>query len=155
MRPFNLKHLFLLALLTISYAAKADTTDNFQVYIKKALVCNDAGLRYPWNKNNFITLKAGNNNETIDISFNHYSPAATNRRIKLVSPANEFLLEWDFPDKKVENLMRISIDLVLKHQKIKPGISYHLYYYDDQLDDGRLLMNIQVEKKPGAKIKQQ
>ena len=139
-----MKLFFVIIMSFISYAVKADTTDNYQIFIKKVLICDDAGLRSPLNKNNFLPLTKSNYEDTIDINYNHCTSGASSRRIKLISRENKIIGEWTFPDKEIERLMRLPIKQILSLKKLDSHVLLTLYYYDEQIKEGRFLMSVQA-----------
>lgn len=69
----------------IKAVAKADTRDNYQLYLNNVLVRNDSG--FPTNGNDiaFLTLYKSVYNTTMDIYFNLCTRGATNRKIIVIS----------------------------------------------------------------------
>lgn len=124
--------------------SKADTVDNYQLYINNILVRNDSGFPNKSNQSNFLTLDKAVYNTTIDIYFNHCTGGATNRRIIVVSRNKRNIIGWQFPDENTQPLMRVPISRIRDKIKTSDTEFYELYYYDDQTKEGRLLTRFKI-----------
>lgn len=142
----------LLKILTLSIglcfciSAKADTTDNYQIYIRKVLIRNDSG--FPVNRKNqsFIAIDNSLLNNSLEVHFNHCVNSVGKRRIVVVDKNAAKIKVFDFVTTYENREMYIPISSFYNNPKIKTAISYSLIYYDEELKDGRLLTDIKVKK---------
>jgi hypothetical protein len=137
----------LIFILLLSCNAKADTVDNYQIYIKKVLVVNDGGFGSIKKGTILYRIKKKNYVDTFDIYFNHCIMGAHRRRIELRSKQNKITRTWEFPDMEEERIMRIPIKQI-KDQLVS-GNDMVLYYFDEQLPEGRFLMTLQTDNPAG------
>src|SRR5688572_1773607 len=131
-RQFHMKNFLLLFLLGVTYTSKADTVDNYQIYINNILVTNDSGF-----PKDFLTLDKSLYNSTLEVYFNHCSGSARDRKIVIFSKAKSRVIAWQFQDEETISVMTIPISRIC--QKIKDDDTYEIYYYDSQIKNGRLL----------------
>ena len=137
-----MKTLLLALLISIACETKADTVDNYQLYINNILVCNSGKLHNKSKQGNFLALDNSISNTYIDVYFNHCTGGAKKRRIIVISKNNSKVIEWQFPDEESVRIMRVPINRLF--DKIKDKELYEIYYYDDQLPEGRLLTKFKI-----------
>jgi hypothetical protein len=127
---------------------KADTVDNFQIYVRNVLRMNEGGFGTAQKGINLLIFTTNNDGDSLSINYNHCVAGATQRRIKLITKSEVVLFEWNFPDKERERFMHIPIRQLLPYLQIKPDSLLALSYFDDDLPLGRLLTFIKstIEK---------
>lgn len=141
-----LKLLTLAIGLCFSISAKADTIDNYQIYIRKVLVRNDSG--FPGNQKNqsFIEIDNSLLNDSLEVHFNHCMNSVGKRRIVVVDTNSTKIKVFDFVTTYERRGMYIPISFFCNDPQIKTGISYSLIYYEDEMKEGRFLTDIKVKK---------
>ena len=125
-----------------SLTGKADTIDNYQVYIRKVLVRNDGGFPREQKNKSYISISKTLCNESLELHFNHCTRYVGKRNVLIVDKHNKVLKEFEFTDAK----MNIPISFFCESPQIKSEVSYSLIYYDTVVGSGRLLTDIQIKK---------
>lgn len=129
----------LIAVSGLSTTCKADTVDNYQIYIGKTLKWAGSEFHVPDQKFSFVTLDTSNYSDTIHINYSHCTAGASNRQLKLTDTAGNTVKVWEFGDKYEKPLMSIRIGEILSHPAIVSNGSYKLYYQDREYPGWRLL----------------
>lgn len=129
----------LVVTLVLSSTCKADTTDNYQIYIGKILKLAGSEFQVPEQKFSFLKLDTSNYTDTIHINYSHCTAGASSRQIKLTDTAGNTVKVWEFGDKYEQPLMSIRIGDILSHPAIISNGSYKLYYQDREYQGWRLL----------------
>jgi hypothetical protein len=124
--------------LTSAYV-KADTTDNYQIYIKNILIRTEAHFMAAANDHPFLIFDKANYSDTLKVDFNHCTRGETNRQLKITDLQGNTLLEWNFPDKIIQESMNIPIGQIIGNSLLKRDIYYKLVYYDNQTTQGATL----------------
>jgi len=142
-----------------SQTAKADTVDNFQVYIGQKLILTEKSFNPLSSKLASLALDSTNYRDTIVINFNHCTAGASHRIVMLKDIEGNVIRKWSFPDKELIDAMKIPILDIYDNvdDKLKDFLSLH--YYDNQLSlSGILIAAVSlddlsiIKKKPTKKI---
>lgn len=136
--------LFLITSL-ISSTCKADTLDNYQIYIGKKLWFTETTATQPLSPDNFLKLDSSNRFEILNINFSHCAPGASGRKIKLTDSSEKTIMLWEFGDKAQEPLMSIQIKDILSNKELVKGELLKIYYVDDEYPEWRFLAFIKAE----------
>ncbi len=88
--------------------SKADTIDNYQIYIGKTLKLTEASFNPLRSTLPFLKLDSSNYSEILNINFSHCTHGASGRQLKLTDTADKTIMLWEFGDKEQKSLMRIS-----------------------------------------------
>lgn len=131
--------ILLVAICALSTTCKADTVDNYQIYIGKTLKLAESEFHVPEQKFSFLKLDTSNYTDTIHINYSHCTAGASSRQIKLTDSAGNTVKVWEFGDKYEQPLMSIRIGDILSHPAIISNGSYKLYYQDREYQGWRLL----------------
>lgn len=142
-RPFNI-FILVLTICGISTTCKADTVDNYQIYIGKTLKLAGSEFQVPEQEFSFLKLDTSNYTDTIHINYSHCTTGASNRQLKLTDKAGNTLKVWEFGDKYEQPLMSIQIGEILSHPAIINNGSYKLYYQDREYPGWRLLTYLEL-----------
>lgn len=143
MRFFIVKFLFCLLMAT---HAKADTVDNYQIYIKKVLVRNESGFPQHFKNQQYISLNRSLCNESLAIYFNHCTGYNGKRKITLVDVNGHVLKAFEFTGTGYNDEMCIPISFFCTDASIQSNVAYSLVYYDGFVTDGRYLTEIRIKK---------
>ena len=100
------------------FSAKADTTDNYQLYIRGKLVQTESSFLLTSNTFNYLIIEKANSNDTISLNFNHCTNSGSNRHIKLVTFTQRIAYEWSFPNKEIKNMMNLPIEQIWYNKQI-------------------------------------
>lgn len=136
--------ILLLTLCGLSTICKADTVDNYQIYIGNTLKLTEASFRPEVSQITFLTLDTSNYSDTIHINFNHCTDGASSRQIKLTDTAGNTIKVWDFGDKEQKPLMSIPIAEILTIPAITSSGSYILSYHDREYSYWQLLTPVVI-----------
>jgi hypothetical protein len=136
--------LLLVFICGLSSTSKADTVDNYQIYIGKALKLTEASFHPAVSKFTFLTLDTSNYSDTIHVNFNHCTAGASSRQFKLTDTAGNTIKVWDFGDKEQKPLMSIPIAEILTIPAITSRGSYILYYHDREYSYWQLLTPVVI-----------
>jgi hypothetical protein len=123
---------------------KADTIDNYQIYIGKTLKLTEASFNPLRSTISFLKLDSSNYTETLNINFSHCTYGASGRQLKLTDTADKTIMIWEFGDKEQKPVMSIPISEILKNTRIKSNSSLRLYYVDKEYPVWRLLTPVVV-----------
>ena len=123
---------------------KADTIDNYQIYIGKILKLTEESFNPLRSTLPFLKLDSSNYSETININFSHCTHGASNRQLKITDTAENTIILWQFGDKEQKPLMSIPINEILTNEKIRKNTSLNLYYVDKEYPVWRLLTSVYV-----------
>jgi len=136
--------ILLLTICGLSTTCKADTVDNYQIYIGNTLKLTEASFRPAVSQITFLTLDRSNYSDTIHINFNHCTAGANSRQIKLTDTAGNTIKVWDFGDKEQKPFMSIPIAEILTIPAITSKGSYTLYYHDREYSYWQLLTPVVI-----------
>jgi hypothetical protein len=128
----------------LSFTCRADTVDNYQIYIGNTLKLTEASFHPAVSQITFLTLDTSNYLDTIHINFNHCTAGASSRQIKLTDTAGNTIKVWDFGDKEQKPLMSIPIAEILTIPAITSRGSYILYYHDREYSYWQLLTPVVI-----------
>ncbi len=144
----HLKIFFIAVIVTcgLNTTCRADTIDNYQIYIGKTLKLTEASFNPLRSTLPFLELDSSNYFETININFNHCTHGASSRQLKLTDTADKPIMIWEFGDKEDKSLMSIPISEILKNPSIKNNSSLKLYYVDNEYPVWRLLTSVFVRQ---------
>lgn len=136
----------LIAVSGLSITCKADTVDNYQIYIGNTLKLTEASFRPAVSQIRFLTLDSTNSSDTIHINFNHCTAGASSRQIKLTDTAGNTIKVWDFGDKELQPDMHIAIAEILTDATIFRNGTYYLYYHDREYSYWQLLTPVVIRE---------
>ncbi|MFZ1371541.1 MAG: hypothetical protein WAR78_14225 [Ferruginibacter sp.] len=143
--------ILLLTLCGLSNTCKADTVDNYQIYIGNTRKLTEASFRPAVSQITFLTLDSSNYSDTIHINFNHCTAGASSRQIKLTDTAGNTIKVWDFGDKEQKPFMSIPIAEILTIPVIASKGSYTLYYHDREYLYWQLLTPVVIAETVAKK----
>ena len=132
--------------LCFASIVKADTIDNYQIYIKKVLVRNDSGFPKNSKSKSYISINKSLCNETLELHFHHCTGYEGKRKVVIVDKNSNVLKEFEFTTSDYDAEMHIPISFLCESSLIKSGLTYSLIYYDTAIDEGRQLTDIQIKK---------
>ncbi|MBS1511466.1 MAG: hypothetical protein JST86_11535 [Bacteroidetes bacterium] len=138
--------LAIILFLSFSAIAKADTVDNYQIYIKKVLVRNESGFPSNVKNKSFIKIDKALCNETLELHFHHCTGYEGKRKVVIADKSSGVLKEFEFTTSDYDAAMLIPISILCESSWIKSGVTYSLIYFDTMIDKGRHLTDIQVIK---------
>jgi regulator of extracellular matrix RemA (YlzA/DUF370 family) len=152
MKPITIfSFLVLVNILLTSFAmqAKADTIENYQIYLKDEIVIRESDYRNPHSTPvKFLALDQTNFNDFISVNYSHCTAGAGNRKI-IIKDKDKILLSKTFPDKEEEALMVIPVKEIYDKLNGEASSGLEMYYYDDQLSSGgELLTFLHANKLP-------
>lgn len=128
----------------LGLSAKADTIDNFQVYLKNEIVLRESDYNTPTASWKVLTLDSSNINDTFLINYDHCAGSVAGRKI-VIWNGEDILFSRSFPDYTVP-FMAIPLQELTGLYNI-PGNTLEMRYYDDQVqDDGVLLAAMRVDR---------
>jgi hypothetical protein len=139
--PRKIFFIAFIALLGSFMNAKADTIDNYQIYVGNVMVIAGSDF-YPARSANFLKLDSSNFFETLNINYSHCTAGARGRQLKLADTADRTILMWEFGDKREHRDMSIPISEILSNPAIKNNRVLRLYYTDKESPGWRLLTSI-------------
>lgn len=146
----KLRHsIFLIALILsvgLSADCKADTIDNYQIYIGKDLKITEASFNPLYSTIPFIKLDSSNFTDTLSINLSHCTNGASGRQLKLTDTSNHTIMLWDFGDKSQKSLMSIPISEIMTAKRVKNFNSLLLYYVDKEYPIWRLLTPVAIRQ---------
>ena len=126
--------------------AKADTVDNYQIYIKKILVRNESGFPKHIKNKSFIPLNKMLCNEYLELHFHHCTGNKGKQKIKIVDKNGTVFKEFEFAISGYDEAINIPISFLCESSQIKPGVTYSLIFYDHFIKEGRHLTDLKIEK---------
>jgi hypothetical protein len=143
---YHFKIFFIMATVTcgLSTDCKADTVDNYQIYIGKTLKLTETSFNPLSSTIPLLKLDSSIFFETININFNHCTHGASDRQLKLTDTANKTIMIWKFGDKEQKPLMGIPINEILTNPAISSNSSFNLYYVDKEYPVWQLLTYVSV-----------
>ncbi len=144
---FKISFIIAVAIFGLIINCKADTVDNYQIYIGKTLKLTEASFNPLRSTLPFLQLDSSNYSEIININFNHCTHGASGRQLKLTDTADKTIMAWEFGDKEEKPLMSIPINEILTNLSINTNSSYKLYYVDKEYPVWRLLTSVFVGQK--------
>ena len=155
---FKIFSVVVLFICGLNTNCKADTIDNYQIYIGKTLKLTEASFNPLRSTLPFLKLDSSNYSETININFSHCTHGASGRQLKLTDTADKIIIIWEFGDKEQKPIMSIPINEILTNAVISSNSSFKLYYVDKEYPVWRLLTSVLVgqldiekkEKKSGS-----
>lgn len=124
----------------LALPAKADTTDNFQVYLKNELVLRESDYGPEVSSQKYLVLGASNIHDTIFVNYNHCAAGASDRKI-VIWHGDDILFSRSYADKDAASLMAIPVkDITGVYNRLANNGGVVMRYYDDQLHpDGEIL----------------
>jgi hypothetical protein len=129
-----IKRLFAFVVIVgYSQTVKADTIDNFQVYIRQKLILTEKSFSPLSSKLALLELGRTNYRDTIEIHFTHCTAKASNRIIMLKDDKGNIIMKWNFADRDLIETMKIPILDIYKNVDNNPHYPLSLHYYDNQL----------------------
>lgn len=152
-------HSILISLI-IGFAlpVRADTTDNFQVYLRGEIKLRESDTR-PGAPYKFLVLTPSHFNDTIFVNYNHCSPVVSGRKI-VIWYGEDIIFSRTYPDTQNDAMMAVPVkDISFPYGMLKNNTgSMVMFYYDKQLPaDGVVLANMLIDKsgipKPAAQEK--
>ena len=149
---FKIFSVVVLFICGLNTNCKADTIDNYQIYIGKTLKLTEASFNLLSSTLPFLKLDSSNYSETIKINFSHCTHGASGRQLKLTDTADKIIIIWEFGDKEQKPIMSIPINEILTNAAISSNSSFKLYYVDKEYPVWRLLTSVfvgqlDIEKK--------
>lgn len=126
--------------------AKADTVDNYQIYIKKILVRNDSGFPPHFKNQQYISLDRSLCNESLAIYFHHCIGYIGKRKITVVDVNGHVVKAFEFTATGYNDEMSIPISFFCADAIIQSNVAYSLVYYDGFVTAGRYLTEIRIKK---------
>ena len=149
---FKIFSVVVLFIYGLNTNCKADTIDNYQIYIGKTLKLTEASFNPLSSTLPFLKLDSSNYSETININFSHCTHGASGRQLKLTDTADKIIIIWEFGDKEQKPIMSIPINEILTNAAISSNSSFKLYYNDKEYPVWRLLTSVfvgqlDIEKK--------
>ena len=149
---FKIFSVVVLFICGLNTNCKADTIDNYQIYIGKTLKLTEASFNPLRSTLPFLKLDSSNYSETIKINFSHCTHGASGRQLKLTDTADKIIIIWEFGDKEQKPIMSIPINEILTNAAISSNSSFKLYYVDKEYPVWRLLTSVfvgqlDIEKK--------
>ena len=149
---FKIFSVVVLFICGLNTNCKADTIDNYQIYIGKTLKLTEASFNPLSSTLPFLKLDSSNYSETININFSHCTHGASGRQLKLTDTADKIIIIWEFGDKEQKPIMSIPINEILTNAAISSNSSFKLYYVDKEYPVWRLLTSVfvgqlDIEKK--------
>ena len=149
---FKIFSVVVLFIYGLNTNCKADTIDNYQIYIGKTLKLTEASFNPLRSTLPFLKLDSSNYSETININFSHCTHGASGRQLKLTDTADKIIIIWEFGDKEQKPIMSIPINEILTNAAISSNSSFKLYYVDKEYPVWRLLTSVfvgqlDIEKK--------
>lgn len=143
---FKIFSVVVLFICGLNTNCKADTIDNYQIYIGKTLKLTEASFNPLRSTLPFLKLDSSNYSETININFSHCTHGESGRQLKLTDTADKVIMIWKFVDKGQKPIMSISINEILTNAAISSNSSFKLYYVDKEYPVWRLLTSVFVEQ---------
>jgi hypothetical protein len=147
MRFFSQILLLCLLGLGVTFFAKADTTDNYQIYIKGILFRTERKFTSAAKGLPYIVFNKANYADTIEIKYNHCTSGETKRQIKIMDLEGNVLLEWDFPDKITKETMSLPVKEIWGSPHLKNRTYYKLCYFDNMTEKGVTLTLMALRDK--------
>ena len=148
----SLKRLLCLSLVLFGcrIQAKADTTDNYQIYLNNKIVIRESDYNNPLSSTiKFLILDSTTYNDTIKINYSHCTSGALNRKIIIKDTSGKIIFNRDFPNKNEEVFMIIPVKDILGTQSVKSNSTLTMYYFDQPLlPHGVILSLIGIRDKP-------
>lgn len=137
---------FISMIVACALPARADTTDNFQVYLKGKVMLRESDTQ-PGASYKFLVLTQSHLNDTIFINYNHCPPMVSGRKI-VIWHGEDILFSRSYPDKKDGTLMAVPVkDIAGAYSMPDSNGSMVMFYYDKDLPaDGVVLANILVDR---------
>jgi hypothetical protein len=146
MNRIILHSIFISLIIGCALTARADTIDNFQVYLKGKIMLRESDIR-PGAPYKFLVLTQSHINDTIFVNYSHCSPAVSGRKI-VIWHGEDILFSRSYPDQKDGTLMAVPIkDVAGAYNMPDSNGSMVMFYYDKDLSaDGVVLANILVDR---------
>lgn len=125
---------------------KADTIDNYQIYIKKILVRNESGFPKNIKNKSSIPLNKTLCTEFLELHFHHCTGNEGKKKIAIIEKNGTVLKEFEFNISGYDEAMNIPISFLCESGLVKSGIIYSLIYYEERYKEGRHLTDLRIEK---------
>ena len=114
--------------------------ESFQIYVNNKLVLQQYVSQNVGVKS--IQLDKSAYNEQVDVYYSHCGQPGKNRSIAIKDEHNRTLKEWHFADVAGKNSpMSVKVGEIL-NIKTKGSNNLNLYYFSQQLPNGRLLASV-------------
>ncbi|MBO9565707.1 MAG: hypothetical protein J7621_23225 [Niastella sp.] len=144
MKQVTLYSIFIGILTTLAPQAKADTVDNFQVYLRDKLELTEGNYHPLVSTRKALVLTLADSNETLKVNYSHCIAGAADRKI-VIWQGEELLFSRSFPDKQVESTMAIPLKTIIGLYNLPDNAFLRMYYYDDRSVDGVLIAEIRMD----------
>jgi len=140
----------IIPLVLWTFQTKADTTDNYQIYLKNKIAITERDY------NNILSstiksldLSILNYSDTIKIKYSHCSPAITNRIITITDASNKVVFARSFPNYTVDNIMALPVKDIMDTPEVKSNSTFTLHYFDQQLPKAGIMISfVRIADKP-------
>lgn len=123
---------------------RADTVDNFQIYIGKELKLTERNLSVLSSTMPVLSLDSSNYGEQLNIYYYHCSATSDNRQLKLVDDAGNTVMSWRLGSNLQQPLMSIPIREIFLNPAVARNSSFVLRYTDNGNPDWTLLASVYV-----------
>jgi hypothetical protein len=144
MKQVTLYSIFIVTLTTLAPQVKADTVDNFQVYLRDKLELTEGNYHPVVSTRKALVLTLADSNETIKVNYSHCIAGAADRKI-VIWNGEEILFSRSFPDKQVESMMTLPLKDIAGLYNLPDNSFLRMYYYDDRSVDGVLIAEIRMD----------
>ena len=141
---FKIFYIVLIVICGLNTNCKADTIDNYQIYIGKTLKFTEASFNPLRSTLPILKLDSSNYFEIININFSHCTHGASGRQLKLTDTADKTIMIWEFGDQEQKPIMSIPINEILTNAAISSNSPLKLYYVDKEYPVWRLLTSVFV-----------
>lgn len=138
-QPFKTFFVTTLFLCIINSTCKADTIDNYQIYIGKTLKLTEKTFNPSNSKSSLIKLDSSNYQEMININLSHCVHGETGRQLKLSDTSNKIIMIWELGNKEQLSTMSIPIIDILTNKAVEQNSLLELYYRDKEYPAWKLL----------------
>ncbi|MFT3980844.1 MAG: hypothetical protein QM687_10275 [Ferruginibacter sp.] len=134
--------IIIVLLLGLHLSCKADTIDNYQLYIKGKLLLNNSGYGSASKERLILSIASSQENDSIILFYHHCTTGSGKRKARLVNASGEAIKQWSFADEAQSSGMPIPVADLSAFKNIK---ELSLYYDDDRSGAGIFICFVQVE----------
>ena len=151
MNRFILHSILISVIIGYALPARADTTDNFQVYLRDYVALRGIDNRPGAPLQKWVMLDPADINDTIYIDYNHYTVENSERRIVIWNSEDEILLSRTFPGKSAGSFMKIPVkDIAAVYNLSANNVPAIMRYYDSQLPGEGVFVAYVLNERSGS-----
>ncbi len=151
MKQVILYIVFMGVFISLAPKAKADTTDNCQIYLRDYVALRGIDNRPGAPLQKWVMLDPTDINDTVYINYNHRTAENAERKIVIWNSEDEILLSRTFPGKSAGSFMRIPVkDIAAVYNLSANNVPAVMRYYDSQLPAEGVFIAYVLNERSGS-----